>query len=87
MLTGTFIAFNLIWTLVSTALLVISIAKGRYAFSVVAFWLLPIAAIFSAARLGREDSMWAKWRYNEDKLTKTRARYSGKSRFTAAFWM
>lgn len=73
-----------LWLLMSPFVVVGSL-KGRYALSVAGlFFVFGIPAILSATRLAREDSWWARRKYDDEQLARARDRYRKGSGFTKA---
>jgi hypothetical protein len=66
---------NLILTqLFNLTFVVICLMKGKLMYGVLGFYIPPIA-IVGSLRLARPDSRWARKRYDEEKVARSRARY------------
>lgn len=65
-------AFNLTFV-------VICLMKGKLMYGVLGFYIPPVA-IVGSCRLARPDSRWARKRYDERKLGRSRARYAAERR-------
>lgn len=65
-------AFNLTFV-------VICLMKGKLMYGVLGFYIPPVA-IVGSCRLARPDSRWARKRYDERKLARSRARYAAERR-------
>jgi hypothetical protein len=69
-----------VWATVAAVVIVVSFAvvcfaKGRTVLGVFGLFI-PVVAVVGAARLGRPRSPWAQWRYDGDKLARSRARFA-----------
>jgi len=69
-----------IWGTISVVVPVVAVAgvcfaKGRVLLGVIGLFI-PIFALVGAVRLARPTSPWARWRYGESKLRKSRARFA-----------
>lgn len=53
----------------------IAFLKGRFVLGIVALHI-PFVGIYTAVRLATPDSPWARWRYGDDKLERSRERFS-----------
>lgn len=58
---------------------IICFTKGKLMWGVVGIYI-PLVAIIGSCRLARPDSMWAKRRYDETKLARSRQRYAGEEK-------
>jgi hypothetical protein len=65
------------------AVAAVAFAKGRIVLGVVGLFI-PIVALVGAVRLGRPRSPWARWRYDDDKLTRSRHRFADTAPLTRA---
>ena len=69
---------SVLGTIISVAVIgglaCICFAKGRVLLGVIGIFI-PIFAIWGACRLGHPTSLWAKWRYGEEKLTRAEHRF------------
>jgi hypothetical protein len=64
-----------LWLLLSP-FMIVGCLKGRYALSIVGLVVLfGIPAILAATRLARDDSWWARRKYDEQQLARSRDRY------------
>lgn len=60
--------------LVNLTFVVVCLMKGKLMHGVLGFYITPVA-IIGSIRLARPDSRWARKRYDEKKLARSRARY------------
>lgn len=63
----------------SLTFVVICLMKGKLMYGVLGFYIPPVA-IVGSCRLARPDSRWARKRYDERKLARSRARYAAERR-------
>ena len=61
--------------LVVLAIAAVCFAKGRIALGVFGLFI-PVVAIVGAVRLAKPRSPWARWRYDEGKLERSRERFA-----------
>jgi hypothetical protein len=69
-----------IWATAATVALIgglacVCFAKGRVIFGVIGLFV-PVVALAVAFRLARPSSPWAKWRYRDEKLARSRRRFA-----------
>ena len=74
--TATAVAFVL-------ALAAVSFAKGRIVLGIIGLFI-PVAALIGAVRLARPRSPWARWRYDGEKLERSRKRFAATRPMTRA---
>jgi hypothetical protein len=60
---------------VCLSLSIICFAKGRIALGVFGLFI-PLVSLYGVLTLGRPDSPWAKWRYRDRKLERSKNRYA-----------
>jgi hypothetical protein len=65
--------------LISWAFVIVCFMKGKLMWGVLGLYLAPFA-IVGACRLAKPTSAWAKKRYDEDKLARSRERYKGEEK-------
>jgi hypothetical protein len=58
------------------ALAIVCFAKGRVLLGIVGVFV-PVVALVGAVRLGKPNSPWAHWRYDEARLERARRRFAG----------
>jgi hypothetical protein len=73
-LAGFAVALAFAWTWV-----VICFMKGKLMWGVVGIYAFPIA-VYGASRLAKPNSSWAKKRYDEAKMARSRERYKGEEK-------
>ncbi|WP_078316270.1 hypothetical protein [Mycobacterium sp. D16Q16] len=59
--------------LIHLGLVAVTALKGKYPTAMIGIFIAPVAW-WSAARLARPTSPWARWRYSEEKLARARER-------------